>query len=168
MAGTGTSAQILENIVQSPDFLSFLPHQPFGELLEFLSSKFEEGHKLQAEENRTLGSSIFNLGDQERNRSDRKAERVLHILGREILTEYLEIEGGQVWAARTRAGIDFWLSWLRATLNLNQNGISLCSHSKISAGLLLTRRTQRRRRHTKISWLGTESRQASSLLLPIR
>lgn len=110
-------------------------------LLPFMHSALSGEGELQAKDNPALWNPTINVGDEQRDSIDRNARRARCALKRELVMEYLKSGGSGVWAARTWAAMEVWVGWLAAALNLNDNGLLPCSHSRPSKILLLTGRS---------------------------
>lgn len=103
-------------------------------------SMLKRENELQAEKNRTLWNVISNVGGEQRDESDYDAGRAQYASMRELVVEYLESDGSQVCAAKTRAKMDACLGWLAAIRNLERNSVLRCSPLRTGGRLLLTGR----------------------------
>lgn len=103
-----------------------------------MASKFKGEDERQTVGIRALWSCVVSVEEEQRNRSDREAERARYASPPKLVTKYLEKNRSGVGASQTCAAMKVWFCCLAATLSLIENVLSPYSLPKTGKTLLLT------------------------------
>lgn len=74
---------------------------------------------LKVDDNQKFWHTILNLGVKSLNKHDRNAGAAEYFTTKELFSEYMTVDSGQLWNANRRAELDVWPGRIDAFLNID-------------------------------------------------